>query len=175
MCQLKNGEVMHVVALRLTATGVQNIDLGRQFEHVKEIRLAEYHVLNPNGGALTPSVWKLKFSAEHFYPYETTNAAGGFGSVIVINDAACTHVLYHEHPRVLSKANRGRLSHVEVGLFTETGANASFTDATIFLHVICHDPAWVPERIIWEDHNGANVPGLQFDSRARFNRNNGLG
>lgn len=175
MCQLKPSERMHVVTVRLASNnGVRTIDLGRQFEHVKEVRLSEYHFVNPNGGAVVPGAWKLHFRAEHFYPHETTNADGPLGTVLVINNATVTHVLYTEHPRVLSKSNQGRLSKVDIGLFTETGALATFTEATLVLQVICHDPQWSAEQVMFEDMNLPMIPSLQFDSRARFNPNNGL-
>jgi hypothetical protein len=175
MCNLKPGQIQHTVVLRFTTNGEAVVlELGRKIEHVQEVRLAEYAIRNPNGGAVTPSLWKLHFHNQDFFPHETTNADGPDGAALVISDAAFTHRQYNEHPRVISKMTKGVVTKVQAALYDETGALATFDDATIFLDFVCVDPDWHADLPIIDDMKTPNFPSLQFDSRARFRPDLGL-
>ena len=100
---------VHDVVVRLGANENRTrVTLGKQLNHVKEVHLNEYAIRNPNGGALTPSLWRFNFNGGDFYSEVTTNAQGS-GYPFVIDSATMVHVIY-TRPRVMSRDGKGKMA-----------------------------------------------------------------
>lgn len=163
----------YVVTVRMTAASAV-VELGRKLEHVSKVLLREYAIHRPNGGAIAPNVYKLQFRNQDFYPHEASNSDGPHGTVLVINNAAVTHVVYDYQPRILSSSNKGMCSKVELAVLLETGAPATFDSATFVLEFVCHSPAFNAQRVLWDDQQTPNFPSMQYDSRMHFAPTSGL-
>lgn len=169
MCgEIPPGHFGHTVCIRLLNNNPRAIvSLGKQLEHIVEIRLDEYAVTNPNGGAISPSLWTLRFENYHFYAYQTTNAGGKTGHRLVIDNAAATHIVY-DRPRILSHENEGKLNKVQLEVTDETGADVTFTDATFFITFVCKIPHWTAEEQLEDDATNPRNANLPFSTRPRF-------
>lgn len=163
----------YVVVVRMTAASAV-VELGRKLEHVKRVTLREYAIHRPNGGAIAPNVFKLQVRNQDFYPHEASNSNGPAGTVLVIDNAAVTHVVYDFHPRIISSSPKGMLSKLELALVLETGAAATFDSATFVFEFECFTPAFSPERVLWDDRQTPNFPSMQYDSRTQFAANSGM-
>lgn len=163
----------YVVTVRMTSASAV-VELGRKLEHVKRVLLREYAIHRPNGGAIAPNVYKLQFRNQDFYPHEASNSDGPQGTVLIINNAAVTHVVYNYEPRVLSTSNKGWCTKVELAVLLETGAPATFDSATFVLEFQCVTPAVSSQRVLWDDQQTPNFPSMQYDSRMHFAPNSGL-
>lgn len=140
--------VTNEVAVRLGANQITaHVDLGKKLEHIIELRIDEYAVRTPNGGAVTPSLWRLWIKG--FYPEITTNA-NGRGYPIVIDNATLTHVVY-TRPRVMSTQNNGEMNHLDIEIRDENGAAVTFDDATFYLTFVTTTPGY-DNNLVMQQH-----------------------
>ncbi len=143
------------------------VPLQRQLEHIREVRLNEYCIVAPNGGAVTPNIWRLSLGAM-LTEDMVTNVVGS-GYCFVVDNAVCTHVHY-DNPRLFTTNSRGYIRDLQVKLSTVSvsEAPATFTEATFFLSFVCKDPLWSPEAVIAKDLALPQNAMGQFSTRAPF-------
>ena len=168
MASLDNFKTHEVVA-RLGANGVNaRIDIGKKLEHIVELRLDEYAIRTPNGGAVTPSLWRLWFKGR-FYEEATTNA-NGRGYPIVIDNATLTHVVY-TRPRVISTQANGEMNHLEFEIRDENGAAVTFADATFYFTFVTVEPDVSVDLVMQQQYDlsmehgtaySTGIPGLDM-------------
>jgi hypothetical protein len=157
----------HEVAVRLTGGGSEVVvPTGKTLEFVTHLLLTEYCINNPNGGAIAPSLWRLRFKNNEFVASTTTNA-GGTGHPLVISNATATHVVY-DTPRVISRDYKGRLNSLFMEVIDENGSVVAFDDMTIFLTFVCADADWYPQGNAIHDAIQPKLPSQAYDSRPRF-------
>lgn len=164
MCgDLKPGETAAQFVLHFTTNQSHlRLPINTRLEHVVELRLTDYSIVAPNGGAAVPNLWR--FQIVGLQEFET-NSSGGQGFAICIQDKDLTFVHY-DNPRVISKSNAGYLNTLDCVLTTYLGVPASFTEATFFITVVMRDTKYRPQQYITDDKQTPNFPSLQFDTRA---------
>lgn len=161
MCgELKPWQYLHHVVIRLdnpATPGVPNtnapvnkvtLPLGRFLQHIDEVRLTEYCVVN---GVSASNLWRISFAGSSLSEEVSTNAAGR-GHVIMVPTAALTHVIY-DAPRVLSVDERQGLAQINIHVTDATGADVSFDNMTIFLTFVLNNPDWSGESVREADRN----------------------
>jgi len=171
--ELPAGFSQSYVVLRLpTLTNNPNLNLlqlavGQRLEHVVAVYLLEYCIRAPNGGAVTPSLWSMEFEGGELTPFNESNIGTG-GFLLSIDNATVTHHEY-QHPRLISKCNRGYISNLNMKLTDPvTGLAVTYADATFYLVFIQKDPKWSGAQYMLDDKQTPNFPSRQFDTRAPF-------
>ncbi len=125
-----------------------NINLNRLMQHIVEIQLTEYAL---RGGSGASNLWRVSFRGSNFTEEVSTNAAGD-GHLLTIPSLVNTHVVY-QMPRILSTDVKQGITHLNVHVMDEFGAEVTFTDMTLYLTFIMNDPHWTIPQVIAEDHN----------------------
>ena len=150
MCgDLKPWQYAHTVVIRMETNGAPiTVNLGRPLEHVDEVWLTEYAVRGAPAGS---DLWRFNFLGNNM-PEEVSTNAGGRGHCIMVTPTGDKHQVY-DQARVISLAQKQYLNTLTVELRDSTGANVTFTSATIFLTFICNKPHWSPHAVALEDRN----------------------
>lgn len=164
MCgDLKPGEsAAQLVVHFLSGTTSARVVLNTRLEHIVEWRLTDYSIVNPNGGALTPNMWK--FEIVGIPEFETSNT-GVPGFAITMNSATATWAHY-DNPRVISKFNSGYVNTINCQLRTYAGAAAAFDEATFHFTIVTKDAKFRPQQYMLDDRQTPNFPSMQYDTRA---------
>lgn len=169
MCgDLPAGHKKYTVCMRLGA----NADTGRVFivgkiDNVKEVWLEEYAIRDPNGAAVTPSLWKLNMGG--FGTHVETSSGAGTGYPLVIDNASLTHVVF-TRPRVMSIDGKAAVTSFEYSLTdADTGAAATFLDATFYVSFIYEIEGW-SEKKAMKVHFDNNFSQLNHGSRVPMER-----
>ena len=158
---IKRGYYRVDAALRFeTNQNSVTITLPQRLEHVVEMHINEYIVRTPNGGALTPDIWKMTFP-DMITPNHISNM--GTGYPFAIDNATLTHVVY-DTPRVVSLTNKGWITTLRVEL-TALNGPAQFADATFWISFICKNGSWDPAQIMAADIATPKIPSFPFDGR----------
>ncbi len=154
---------VHDVVVRLGANeSVGRVSLGKNVNSVVEVHLNEYAVRNPNGGAVTPSLWRLYFRGDFFS--ETTTNALGRGYPIVIDNAVMTHVVY-TRPRVMSRANKGKIDWLQFEIRDEAGNTVTFDDATFYISFVCAVPEMSLDRLKQDDLQDVSASAFAYGTQ----------
>lgn len=147
MCgDLKPGQRAHTVCVRLgTNENGRKVDLGQTIRHVREVWLDEYAIDTPNGGAIAPDMWRVKFEGTLINKM-TTNASGT-GHPILVDNATYTHHEY-QRPRVMVESTGASMNFVQLKITSNAGAAVTFVSMTLFLTIITQDPQWSADRAL---------------------------
>lgn len=160
------GHKAYTIMIRLGANeNVTRVKLDQNLSHIRQIRLDEYAIRNPNGGAVDPDLWRIDFQGT-FYSSLTTNATG-IGYPIIVDNSVLTHVVY-TRPRIMSEEHHAKMTFLQLSIKDENGANVTFDTMTLFITVVCQLPTWSADRVMAQTHlipvdnfdNDARVPGL---------------
>lgn len=147
---------VHDVVLRLGQNEASGrVSVGKQLADIIEVRIDEYAVRNPNGGAVTPSLWRLWFH-DDFYQEPTTNARGR-GYPIVIDNATVTHVVY-TRPRVISRKQKEMLNWLQYEIRDENNNLVTFDDATFYLSFVTRAADWSEQQVMQEHWQYRTTP-----------------
>lgn len=143
------------------------LPIGQRLEHVVSVYMLEYNIVEPNGGSITPSLWSLEFLGGELAPYNDSNIGTG-GFLFSIDSATVTHHEY-QHPRLVSNANRGYISNLNIKITNPvTGLTPAFSEATFYLVFVTKDVKWSAAQYMLDDKQTPNFPSRQYDSRAPF-------
>jgi len=161
MCgEIPAGHTGYTQCIRLTEASAR-VALNQQLKNVTEIRLDEYAIRNPNGGAIAPDLWRIEFVG-NLQPHINTNAAGR-GYPILVDNTVQTHVIY-DRPRLMySPTAVNTLSSIQLRIADETGALVTFDAMTIFITVVCIDEHWDPAVVMAQSFL-APVNNMQNDA-----------
>lgn len=154
MCgEIPNGHWAKDVVLHFTVgNSLALLNLDTTLDHIVEIRVNEICVEEPNGGTISPNMWRVQLGPN----LETNEAsnAGGYGWAFNIDDAVVTHTVF-DRPRVITLNNRGKLNIINARMFSidenNRVTNATFKSATLHLTFVMKKALWVPEVFLEED------------------------
>jgi hypothetical protein len=127
------------------------VDLGRQLEHVKEIRLTEYMVHN-NGTPVANNLWFVSFAGSNMTEKQTCSVVGA-GTPICIADMANPYHVVYDNPRTISIDSKRGINFLDVNVTTETGAAPTFFNITLYLTFVMNIPNWSLEMVKQDDKN----------------------
>src|SRR5271167_1150351 len=147
---------------------VLNFQLPHKFENVKQILLIEYSVVAPNGGAVSPNLWRLDIGPQ-LAQNLVTNAVGS-GACLIMDSAICSHTHY-DTPIIYSLEPQGAITSFSANFFAVTAAGlvpATFTEATVFLTFIMQDKAWMPDQAMLQYVSDPQNAKGQFSTRSPF-------
>ncbi len=116
-------------------TDVQ-INLQRKFNNVVMLRIDEFLIVNPNGGAVVPPVYLIDFGEHLSTDNVNTNARSGWP--IAIDNATVTHTVY-EKTRDIALQTEAELNNVRIRVRDLNGATPTYDNLVIWAEVIVRE------------------------------------
>lgn len=127
------------------------VDLGRELQHIREVRLTEYMVHN-NGTPAANNVWFVSLAGSNLSEKSTCSTLG-VGHAICIADMTNPYHVVYDNPRIVSVESKKSMSILDVKLTTEAGVAPVFNNVTLYFTIVMDIPNWSPALVAQEDKN----------------------